>query len=313
MKRVLLCLLLIIMAFSTDVFAATIFDSTVEPVWQEVKKSSTKISFVDACPQHIKASDLNSAIFMVSNANLEIGLITVETWEVKLENNEYYGQQHMEINKDLKTKKTLNGNFIAGPWKKLDYNDPIYKGLEYLVGKNLVKLTNASPKKDSWTYLGVFVLRRSVNPVTDLYLLNHLTPFTEKQQGGYLYYDVFYQHDHSTDEGTGKKEYADWAFNFKGKVVMIDKDGAPIKNQGIYSGEIITDVSIRTKGSFGVTVNSFKVYEPQTGKVLFTANADPHSGEGLYMNTAATYMLNMSGPHPVAPISLRGYGEYPYK
>lgn len=105
MKRVLLCLLLIIMAFSTDVFAATIFDSTVEPVWQEVKKSSTKISFVDACPQHIKASDLNSAIFMVSNANLEIGLITVETWEVKLENNEYYGQQHMEINKDLKTKK----------------------------------------------------------------------------------------------------------------------------------------------------------------------------------------------------------------
>ncbi len=147
MKRVLLCLLLIIMAFSTDVFAATIFDSTVEPVWQEVKKSPTKISFVDACPQHIKASDLNSAIFMVSNANLEIGLITVETWEVKLENNEYYGQQHMEINKDLKTKKTLNGNFIAGPWKKLDYNDPIYKGLEYLVGKNLVKLTNASPKK----------------------------------------------------------------------------------------------------------------------------------------------------------------------
>lgn len=312
MKRILLCLLLI-MAFSTNVFAATIFDSAIEPDWQEVKKNSTKISFVDSCPQHIKATDLNSAIFMVSNANLEIGLITVETWEVKLENNEYYGQQHMEINKDLKTKKTLNGNFIASPWKKLDYNDPIYKSLEFLVEKNLVKLTNASPKKDSWNYLGMFVLRRSINPVTDLFILNHLTPFTGKQHGDYLYYDVYYQHDHSTDEGTGKKEYSDWAFDFKGKVVMLDSDGTPIKNQGIYSGEIITDICIRTKGSFGVAVKSFKVCEPKTGKILFNGNAEPHSGEGMYMNTAASYMLNVSAPHPVAPISLRGYGEYPYK
>ena len=185
----------------------------------------------------------------------------------------------------------MNGNFIAGPWKKLDYNDPIYKGLEYLVGKNLVKLTNASPKKDSWTYLGVFVLRRSVNPVTDLYLLNHLTPFTEKQQGGYLYYDVFYQHDHSTDEGTGKKEYADWAFNFKGKVVMIDKDGAPIKNQGIYSGEIITDVSIRTKGSFGVTVNSFKVYDQESFNIVVLKEYSIYINQYILSKSFNTYFM----------------------
>ena len=312
MKRILFVLLLLL-AFSTNVFAAPFFDSTVAPDWHEVNKSSTKIIFVNVCPKHIKANDLNRVAFMVSNANLEIGLITVETWEVKLENNEYYGQQQMELSQDLKTKKTLNENFMAGPWKKLNYDDAVYKCLEHLVGKKLVNLTNASPKKNSWNYLGVFVLRRNINPVTDLYILNHLTPFNGKQKGDYYFYDVYYQHDHSTDEGTGKKEYADWAFDFKGKVVMLDTDGNPIKNQGVYSGEIITDISIRTKGSFGITVNSFKVFEPQTGKILHSANADPHGGEGMYMNTAASYMLNVSAPHPVAPISLRGYGEYPYK
>lgn len=314
MKKIFLVIALIVF-ISTNAFAATLFDPSINPVWHEVRRTSTEVNFVDTCPQHIKTKDSNRVVFMVSNANIEIGLLTIETWEVKIENNEFYGQQLIEISEDLKTKKVLNQLFIASPWKKLSQDNSIYHCFKYLIDKGIVKITNCPSEKDPWNYLGIFVLRKNINPTTDYLLLNHLTPYNGKQQNGdYFFYDVYYKHDHSTDEGTGQKEYSDWAFDFKGKVVMLGKDGTALKNQGIFSGEIITDVSLRTKGSFGVYVNSFRIHEPESGKVLFDANINSRDViQEMFMNTSLTYMLNMSAPHPVAPVSLRGYREFNYK
>lgn len=181
----------------------------------------------------------------------------------------------------------------------------------------IIFCTSSLAFADDWTYAGRFVLRYDMPHSTDVFIMNHLVPYSSQAigttHGKYMPYDVYYQHDHSTDRGGGA-EYANWHFEYNAKVVPLNIYGAPMDYSGLHSGSIVTSYVIATKGSYGIIPKTFRVYDRKSHEVLFEARGTMGSEE-LHQNSAAEVILQQSAPHPVergTSDKLKGHGYYAY-
>lgn len=173
---------------------------------------------------------------------------------------------------------------------------------------------------NEWTYSGRYVLHNnfSHNHHTDLLIVNHLISqndqLVNKSGNKYSLYDVYFKHDHADDTGDSGKEYDNRSFRFKAMIVPLNNYGKPMDYKGAYSGTVLSEYVIASKGVFGVIPKIHKVYDRITSQVVFEAIGEMGS-EPLYKNSAAKAMLKQSGDHPVfhgTADELNGSAYYPY-
>ena len=146
---------------------------------------------------------------------------------------------------------------------------------------------------NEWTYLGKFMLPNNSNHCSDYLILNHLKPY----QGQYNcdVFDVYYHHNHDTDFiGDGNDE--GMGLNLQEKIVPLNSYGNRMNYSGVDCGTIISDVDVRTKGSFGVCPNSFRIFDNVTHKEIFSVKGEMRS-EQLKKRCAAEYIVNVTAPH----------------
>ena len=74
---------------------------------------------------------------------------------------------------------------------------------------------------------------------------------------------------------------------------------------GVDSGTIISDISIKNKGVYGVCPDSFRIFDSVTHQHIFGVQGSM-SSEALNRSTAAEYIANISGPHKGNPGMING-------
>lgn len=158
---------------------------------------------------------------------------------------------------------------------------------------------------EDWHYLGTFSAPANYDYVHDPLILDHLMA-----HGGFYenrrYFHVYYSHSHLSDEGESN-EYLTWAkFNIQGKVIPLDpKTMQEVNRGGIYNAYVISNVNVSNKGTFSVLPQSLSAYDSATDEALYEASGNMGI-ESLWADAAATYILNLSGPHPVYKGALFG-------
>lgn len=167
-----------------------------------------------------------------------------------------------------------------------------------------------------FVYAGRFYLR-SAPPIAhnaDVFLLNHLSAEKGDAPEGYMPYDVYYAHDHSTDTGDYSLEYANQSFRFAAKIVPLNIYNKPM-GDGLFAGTITCDFVIAAQGVYGIGITKFSVYDTVSGEQLFLASGQMGT-EQLYAESAAEFILKQSGDHPVdggAANQLAGVAYYPFR
>ena len=178
----------------------------------------------------------------------------------------------------------------------------------------LVCLVSSVAGAADWEYAGRFGGPRKppVAHNVDLFLINHLKEWSGDTKVQ-LPYDVYYRHDHATDTGDYKLEYANQSFQFEVKIVPLNIYGKTM-GKGLYGGTILCEYAVAARGVYGVGIKGFRVIDTETGELLFEATGQMGT-EQLYEGTPAEAILKQSGDHPVdggLSSQLHGVGEYPY-
>lgn len=158
---------------------------------------------------------------------------------------------------------------------------------------------------EDWQYVGTFSAPSYYDYVHDPLVLDHLRAFGNSYEDR-RYFHVYYSHNHADDEGENN-EYISWAkFSINGKVVPLNsKTMQEEERSGIYNAYVISTIDVRSKGTFSVVPKRLSVYDSATDEILYDAGGEMGI-ESLWGDAAATYMLNLAGPHPVYKGSLFG-------
>ena len=114
---------------------------------------------------------------------------------------------------------------------------------------------------EEWTYLGRYV---SPNDklylhTTDALILNHLYPFESQSAENSQLYDVYYFHDHNDDIREVNEVVNLITVPIKAKIVPLNIYGKPMISDGVFCGQIFSDVIIRNEGVFGITPTAFSI------------------------------------------------------
>ena len=103
---------------------------------------------------------------------------------------------------------------------------------------------------ENWTYLGRYAVKN--NPVyvntTDALILNHLFPCTSQPANNHQQYDVYYFHDHKEDVRTVNDVVNLISVPIKAKIVPLNIYGKPMLSDGVFCGQIYSDVKITNAG-----------------------------------------------------------------
>ena len=158
---------------------------------------------------------------------------------------------------------------------------------------------------NEWTYVGRFVMPKNVHHTNDTLVLNHLRPFNGHSFDSYKWFNVYYHHDHSQDYYKDDGITASVSINFQGKIVPLNIRGEEMQYSGVESGTIISDITIKNKGVYGVCPESFRIFDNVTHQQIFGVQG-AMSSEPLYRSTAAEYIVNISGPHKGTPGMING-------
>lgn len=158
---------------------------------------------------------------------------------------------------------------------------------------------------NEWTYVGRFVLPKNLQHTNDTLILNHLRPFSGHSFDSYKWFNVYYHHDHSQDYFKDDGITASISINFQGKIVPLNIRGEEMQYSGVESGTIISDVSIKNKGVYGVCPESFRIFDNVTHQQIFSVQG-AMSSEALNRSSAAEYIANISGPHKGNPGMING-------
>lgn len=178
----------------------------------------------------------------------------------------------------------------------------------------LVCLVSSVAGAADWEYAGRFG-RPWEPPIAhnvDMFLVNHIKTWSGDTKVQ-LPCDVYYRHDHSTDTGDYKHDFANQSFRFEVKIVPLNVNGGTM-GKGVHGGTIFCEYIVAAQGVYGVIMKSFRVVDTETGELLFEATGKM-GAEQLYEHTAAEAVLKLSGDHPVdggLSSQLHGAGEYPY-
>ena len=162
----------------------------------------------------------------------------------------------------------------------------------------ILMLFTAGTFAEEWTYLGRYVTRN--NPMyvntTDALILNHLFPYTSQSSSDHQLYDVYYFHDHKYDVREVNDIVNLITVPIKARIIPLNIYGKPMVSDGVFCGQIFSDVSIRNAGVFGIQPTAFSIRDSVSGKTIFQASGEMES-QILLSDSAAQKIAAVTGPH----------------
>lgn len=161
-----------------------------------------------------------------------------------------------------------------------------------------IMLFSAGAYAEQWTYLGRYAVKN--NPMyvntTDALILNHLFLYTSQSTNNHQMYDVYYFHDHKDDVRVVNDVVNLITVPLKAKLVPLNIYGKPMLSDGVFCGQIFSDIKITNAGVFEVRPVAFSIRDSVSGKVLFRA-AGEMQGQVLLADSAAQKIAALTGPH----------------
>ena len=169
-------------------------------------------------------------------------------------------------------------------------------------------------------YVGRYVLRTGLHP-NDPFILNHLTRYNDQQinyengqEPQYTWYDVYCEHDHSTDIDRLEQDYEIKKISFTGYIVPLNILGRPMVGSADFNSNqssiIVSEAAIMTKGTWGFEPQNLKVYN-NVSKKLIMETKGYIGNEMLFKNSAAVDIINSTAPHKSVNI-VNGIKEYKF-
>ena len=117
-----------------------------------------------------------------------------------------------------------------------------------------IMLLSAGAYAEQWTYLGRYAVKN--NPMyvntTDALILNHLFLYTSQSANNHQMYDVYYFHDHKDDVRVVNDVVNLITVPIKAKIVPLNIYGKPMLSDGVFCGQIFSDIKITNAGVFEV-------------------------------------------------------------
>ena len=161
-----------------------------------------------------------------------------------------------------------------------------------------VMLFTAGAFAEEWTYLGRYAVKN--NPLyvntTDALILNHLFLYTSQSTSAHQLYDVYYFHDHNNDVREVNDIVNLITVPIKAKIVPLNIYGKPMLSDGVFCGQIFSDVSIRNAGVFEIRPTAFSIRDSVSGKTIYRASGEMQ-GQILLTDSAAQKIVAVTGPH----------------
>ena len=160
-----------------------------------------------------------------------------------------------------------------------------------------IMLFSAGAYAEQWTYLGRYAVKN--NPMyvntTDALILNHLFLYTSQSTNNHQMYDVYYFHDHKDDVRVVNDVVNLITVPIKAKLVPLNIYGKPMLSDGVFCGQIFSDIMITNAGVFEVRPVAFSIRDSVSGKVIFRA-AGEMQGQVLLADSAAQKIAALTGP-----------------
>ena len=171
----------------------------------------------------------------------------------------------------------------------------------------LFMLFTAQAFAEDWTYLGRYTIMNSPFYVktTDALILNHLFPYKSQPTDKYSLFDVYYFHDHKDDVREVNEIVNLITVPIKAKIIPLNIYGKPMISDGVFCGQIFSDIKITNAGVFEIRPVGFYIRDSQTNKVIFKAEGEME-GQMLCADSAASKIVEITGPHKDWPNPIRG-------
>ena len=162
----------------------------------------------------------------------------------------------------------------------------------------VLMLFAASAFAENWTYLGRYAVKN--NPLyvntTDTLILNHLFPNNSQPADKHQLYDVYYFHDHKNDVREVNDIVNIISVPIKAKIIPLNIYGKPMLSDGVFCGQIYSDIIITNAGVFEVRPVAFSIVDSVSKKTIFQA-AGEMQGQILVADSAAQKIAAVTGPH----------------
>lgn len=162
----------------------------------------------------------------------------------------------------------------------------------------VLMLFAASACAENWTYLGRYAAKN--NPLyvntTDTLILNHLFPYTSQSTDDHRLYDVYYFHDHSQDVREVNEAVNIITVPIRASIIPLNIYGKPMVSDGVFCGQIYSDINITNAGIFEVRPVAFSIMDSVSRKIIFQA-AGEMEGQVLIADSAAQKIAAITGPH----------------
>ena len=171
----------------------------------------------------------------------------------------------------------------------------------------ILMLFAASAFAEEWTYLGRYTVKKDMFYVntTDALILNHLFSYNGQPTNSYRLFDVYYFHDHNEDIREVNDIVNLITVPVKAKIIPLNIYGKPMISDGVYCGQIFSDIIITTAGVFEIRPKGFYIRDSVTNKILFKAEGIME-GQMLCADSAAQKIAEITGPHKDWTSPIRG-------
>ena len=162
----------------------------------------------------------------------------------------------------------------------------------------LFMLFTAQAFAEDWTYLGRYTIMNSPFYVktTDALILNHLFPYKSQPTDKYSLFDVYYFHDHKDDVREVNEIVNLITVPIKAKIIPLNIYGKPMISDGVFCGQLFSDITITNAGVFEVRPVAFSIRDSVSGKTIFQATGQME-GQILVADSAAQKIAAVTGPH----------------
>ena len=162
----------------------------------------------------------------------------------------------------------------------------------------VLMLITAQSFAENWTYLGRYAAKN--NPLyvntTDALILNHLFPCESLSGDNRQLYDVYYFHDHNDDVRTVNDIVNIITVPIRAKIVPLNIYGKPMLSDGVFCGQIFSDIRITNAGVFEIRPVAFTIRDSVSRKTIFQATGEMQ-GQVLLADSAAQKIAAVTGPH----------------
>ena len=162
----------------------------------------------------------------------------------------------------------------------------------------LLLLFTASAFAENWTYLGRYAVKK--NPMyvntTDALILNHMFPAASQSGSDQQLYDVYYFHDHNYDVRQVDDVVNLITVPIRAAIIPLDIFGKPMVSDGVFCGQIYSDINITNAGVFEVRPVAFSIMDSVSKKPIFQATGEMQ-GQILIADSAAQKIAAVTGPH----------------